>query len=109
MVIEVHQQVAGLLSGPCSGRVAGGAEDVDVAVADFQGEEDVDPSEGDGAVDVEEVYGQQGRGLRPQEPAPGVSVARSGAGGIRRRFRILRMVDAPTRWPSLSSSPWMRW
>jgi hypothetical protein len=26
-----------------------------------------------------------------------VSVARSGAGGIRRRLRILRIVDAPTR------------
>src|SRR5215212_1829992 len=32
-----------------------------------------------------------------------VSVARSGAGGIRRSLRILRMVDAPTRWPSLRS------
>jgi hypothetical protein len=37
-----------------------------------------------------------------------VSVDRSGAGGIRRHLRILPMVDAPTRWPSLSSSPWMR-
>jgi hypothetical protein len=27
----------------------------------------------------------------------------------RRSLRILRIVDAPTRWPSLSSSPWMRW
>jgi hypothetical protein len=38
-----------------------------------------------------------------------VSVARSGAGGVRRSLRILRIVDAPTRWPILSSSPWMRW
>jgi hypothetical protein len=38
-----------------------------------------------------------------------VSVDRSGAGGIRRRLRILRIVDAPTQCPSLSSSPWMRW
>jgi hypothetical protein len=34
-----------------------------------------------------------------------VSVCRDGAGGIRRRLRIRRIVEAPTRWPSLSSSP----
>jgi len=34
-----------------------------------------------------------------------VSVDRRGAGGIRRRLRILRMVDAPMRWPSLSLDP----
>jgi hypothetical protein len=38
-----------------------------------------------------------------------VSVRRLGAGGIRSAFRIRRIVDAPTRWPSLSSSPWIRW
>ncbi len=26
-----------------------------------------------------------------------------------RALRIRRMVDALTRWPSLSSSPWIRW
>jgi hypothetical protein len=36
-----------------------------------------------------------------------VSVDRSGAGGTRRSVRILRMVDAPSGWPSLRSSPWM--
>ena len=69
-VVEVHQQVAGLLGGPGSGRVAGRPEDVDVAAADFQGEEHVDPFQGDRAVDVEEVHGQHGRGLRAQEPSP---------------------------------------
>jgi hypothetical protein len=34
-----------------------------------------------------------------------VSVGRASAGGIRRRRRIRRIVEAPTRWPSLSSSP----
>ena len=34
-----------------------------------------------------------------------VSVCRIGAGGMRWRFRIRRIVEAPTRWPSLSSSP----
>jgi hypothetical protein len=37
------------------------------------------------------------------------SVCRSGAGGIFRALRTRRIVDALTRWPSLSSSPWIRW
>jgi hypothetical protein len=36
------------------------AQDVDVAAVDFQGEEHVDPFQGDRAVDVEEVHGQHG-------------------------------------------------
>jgi hypothetical protein len=38
-----------------------------------------------------------------------VSVCRCGAGGIFRALRTRRIVDALTRWPSLSSSPWIRW
>ena len=38
-----------------------------------------------------------------------VSVCRFGAGGIFRVLRTRRMVEALTRWPSLSSSPWIRW
>jgi hypothetical protein len=34
-----------------------------------------------------------------------VSVCRTGAGGMRWRVKIRRIVDAPTRWPSLSNSP----
>src|SRR3954453_3443259 len=37
-----------------------------------------------------------------------VSVRRNGAGGIRWRCRIRRIIEAPTRWPSVSSSPWIR-
>jgi hypothetical protein len=69
-VAEVHQQVAGLLGGPRSSWVTGRPEDVHVAAVDFQGE-DVEPFEGDGAADVEEVHGQHGRGLGAEEPAPG--------------------------------------
>ena len=36
-----------------------------------------------------------------------VSERRSGAGGIFRALRTRRIVDALTRWPSLSSSPWI--
>ena len=38
-----------------------------------------------------------------------VSVCRFGAGGIFSALRMRRIVDALTRWPSLSSSPWIRW
>jgi hypothetical protein len=38
-----------------------------------------------------------------------VSVCRFGAGGIRDFLGTRRMVQAPTRWPSLNSSPRMRW
>jgi hypothetical protein len=37
------------------------------------------------------------------------SVCRFGAGGIFRVLRTRRMVEALTRWPSLSSSPRIRW
>jgi hypothetical protein len=70
-LLEFHQEVAGLLGGPGSGRMASRSEDVHVAVANLQGEEHVDPLEGEGAVDVEEVHGQHGRGLHAQEPSPG--------------------------------------
>jgi hypothetical protein len=36
-----------------------------------RGGEDVDPLQGDRAVDVEVVHGEHGRGLRAQEPSPG--------------------------------------
>ena len=38
-----------------------------------------------------------------------VSVRRFGAGGIFRALKTRRMVDALTRWPSFSSSPWIGW
>jgi len=35
------------------------------------------------------------------------SVRRFGAGEVFSALRTRRIVDAPTRWPSLSSSPWI--
>ncbi len=76
-VAEVHEQVAGLLSGPGPVRVAGDAEDVQVAAADLQDEEHVPALHRAGAVDVEVVAGQHGRGLSRQElSAGGVVTAR---------------------------------
>jgi hypothetical protein len=69
-VVEVHQ-CCGPVVWSRLRRVAGRAKDVDVAAADLEGEEDVDPFLGDRAVDVEEVDGQHARGLRAQEPSPG--------------------------------------
>ena len=42
-VVDVHQQVAGLLGGPGSSRMAGCPEDVHVAASHLEGEEHVDP------------------------------------------------------------------
>ena len=38
-----------------------------------------------------------------------VSVCRFGAGGIFSALSTRRIVDALAVWPSLSSSPWIRW
>ena len=48
----------------------GHAEDVQVAVADLEHEQDVEPPQRHRAVDVEEVDGQHAGGLRAQEPSP---------------------------------------
>jgi hypothetical protein len=53
--VEVHQQVAGLLGVPRTSGMTGRAEDVDVATADFQCEEHVDPFQGDRAVDARDA------------------------------------------------------
>ena len=61
----------------------GHAEDVHVAVADLEYEQDVEPAQRHRTVDVEKVDGQHAGGLRAQELASWVSVLRDGAGGIR--------------------------
>ena len=45
-VVEVDQQVADLLGGPCSSRMARRSKDVHVAAANLEGEEHVDPFQG---------------------------------------------------------------
>ena len=51
--------------------MAGHAEDVQVAVADLECEQDVEPPQRQRAVDVEEVDGQRAGGLGAQELPPG--------------------------------------
>lgn len=57
-VVEVHEDVSGLLSQSCSGGVGGDAEDVDAAGGVFDDEGDVEPAQGDGVEVVEQVAGE---------------------------------------------------
>src|SRR5690349_1163257 len=52
-VAEIHHEVAGLLGGPGPVGTPGHAEHVQVAVADLECEQDVEPPQGERAVDVE--------------------------------------------------------
>jgi hypothetical protein len=58
---------------------------------------------------MEEIGGEHRRCLTVQELPPGRAGAPFRCRGIFSALRTRRMVDAPTRWPSLSSSPWIRW
>jgi hypothetical protein len=63
VVAEVYDEVAGLLGGPRSVGMSGHAQIVEVAVADFECEQYVDASQGQRAVDVEEVDREHAGGL----------------------------------------------
>ena len=91
-VVEVHEQVAGLLGQPGAGGVGGDAEDVHAAGGVLDDEERVQPVQGDG-VEVKQVAGQDRVRLRAQELAsrsvrPGAVRGRSRRrGGSSRRWR----------------------
>jgi hypothetical protein len=59
-------------------------------------EQDVEPPQCHRAVDVEEVERVQAAGLRRRNCCEMASVCRNGAGAIRWRLRIRRIVEAPT-------------
>ena len=67
---EVHQEVAGLLGGPGSGRMGGDAQDVHGPGLDLHHEQDVQALEQHG-VDVQEVARQDAGRLGGQELPPG--------------------------------------
>ena len=71
-VVEVHEQVAGLLGDPGAGRVGGDPGDVHAATVVLDDDENVEPAQEDG-VDVGEVDGEDRVGLRGQELSPGRS------------------------------------
>jgi hypothetical protein len=88
---EVHQQVAGGLGGPCSGRVCAHLEQMCSAGAMLDCDQDLDPPEHDG-VHGHEVHGEDGLGLGGKELAPGWT--RSRWGGIKCR----RRAESATPW-----------
>ena len=103
---RVQQQIPGLLGGPGAVGVRGHAQGMHMASADLEDEDHVPAAQGERAVDGEEVARDHGRGLGAQELLPGGAAALQ-AGGIRSRLRALRTVQAPTRMPRPSSSPWI--
>ena len=72
-IAEVHQQVAGLLGHPGTGRVGADPRDVGTAAGVFNDDEDVEATQEHG-IDVGEVDREDRLGLRGEELAP----ARSG-------------------------------
>ena len=97
---EVHQEIAYLLGSPWPVRVRGDSGDVQVTRTDLDNEQHVQALERDRAVNMEEVGGEHGRGLHVQELLPAQV-------GVPLRGR--RILEALTRWPSFSSSPWILW
>jgi hypothetical protein len=92
VVGEIHQEVAGLLSGPRPVGMPRHAQDVQVAVADLEHEQHVDASQRERAVDMEEVDREHAGRLRPQELPP------TGIGAPRRRWRdSVALQDPPDR------------
>jgi hypothetical protein len=83
-VVEVRQEVPGLLGGPRSGEV--------MAQSTWK----------KSTAGIVEACLRRNRGHV-------VSLGRDGAGGIARSLRTLRIVGVPTRCPSSSSSSWRRW
>jgi hypothetical protein len=108
-VAKVHQEIPDLLHCPWSVRVGGHAEDVYVAGAGLHNEEAVQALEGHCAVHVKKSAAGIVEACACRNWRQVVPVCHFGAGGIFRPFRPRRIVDAPARWPSLSSSPWIRW
>ena len=92
------------MGGPRPVRVGGDAEDVDVAAADFDDEQAVQALQRYRAVQVKEVASAVAA-CACRKCRQVVLVRHFGAGGILSALRTRRIVDAPTRWPSLSRSP----
>jgi hypothetical protein len=87
---EVHDKVAGLLRRPRPVGMPGHVQNVQVSVADLECEQDVEPPQGERAVDVEEVDREHAAGLRAQElPPAGVGVSQ------RRRWDAVALKDPP--------------
>ncbi len=99
--LEIYQQVAGLLGHPRARRVRGDPGQVHAPRAVLDEEQHVQAPQKQG-IDVEEVHGQDRRGLaRPGTPA---RPAR-GAGSMPASLRICHTVDGASVQPRPVSSP----
>jgi hypothetical protein len=106
-ITQIHQQVADLPDSPGPVRVGGDTKDVHVTAStsmtnrQYRRRRITAPSTWKKSVaSIADAW--VCRNFRHV-----VSERRSGAGGIFSALRTRRIVDAPTRWPSLSSSPWI--
>jgi len=107
-VIEIHQEVSGLLRQPGLDRVLCGSENPDPAATVLDDDQDVRLGTVE-QVGGEEVQRQDRWCLRSQEFGPARTVAAGrGAGPIPASLRICQTVDGATVTPSTSSSPWTR-
>ena len=92
VIAEVQQEIADLVRGPRPVRVRGDPEDMDLAAADFDHEQALQPLERHCAVQVEQAGGEHRGGLRAQELPPGcIGVP------LRRRGYLQRLEDPPDR------------
>src|SRR6266536_3369552 len=106
LIAEVHDQVAGPLGGPLGGRMGRDAQDVHPAAGDLHDEQHVQPAQGD-RVKVEKSVASSPEACARRNVRQLVSTSR-GAGPILAAARIRRIVRAPTRCPSPTSSPCTR-
>jgi hypothetical protein len=106
VVLEVHEQIAGLLGHPRPGGVGGDPGKVYAAGAVLDHHQDVETAEKDG-VDVGEVDREDRVSLRRQELPPG-RAGPQGSGVDAGGREDLQTVEAAIGWPSPTSSPWMR-
>ena len=94
-VVEVHDQVAGLLGEPGAGGVGGDAEDVHPSGDVLDREEHVEPAQGDG-VDVKQVAGED-RVAWACRNCLQVGPVRRGEGSMPALCRMVQTVEAPIR------------
>jgi len=109
-ITQVHQQGADLLPGPRTVRVRGDPGDVRAAAAGLHDEQAGQPPQGHRAAPrgrsrwrASSMPGCAGTSASWRRYAVAVPAGSSGA------LRTRRIAGALTRWPSLRSSPWIRW
>jgi hypothetical protein len=105
-IAEIHQQVAGLLGHPGTGRVGGDPRDVRTATLVLDHDEDVEAAQEQVSTWAKSTariaWACADRNCRQVGPD------RRGAGSSPASFKIFQTVEAATGWPSPTNSPWIR-